>query len=95
MSEETKGAAMKGEHTCNVPSSAPEPSIETALRLITTTPRMFGTLYGYPVYVDPTAEPGVVEIRGSPSGTVKFRVDHPYVQGTALAEAAHKALAPK
>jgi hypothetical protein len=90
-----KEPSMKGDYTCNVTSDTPEPSIEEKLRLITKMPRMIGSLYGYPVHVDPTLEPGTVEIRGGANGTVRFSVDHPYVQGTAIAEAARKALGHK
>ncbi len=86
---------MKGDCTSNILSVTPAPTLEDTMRLITSMPRMIGSLHGYPVYVDPTADPGMVEIRGGASGTVRFSVDHPYVQGTPIAEAARKALEPK
>jgi hypothetical protein len=78
-------------YTSNLPSGKPMPTLEETLRLLNTE-RQIGTLHGFPVYIDPTVEPGMVEIRGGSNGTVRFSVDHPYVQGTSIAEAARKAL---
>lgn len=78
-------------YTSNLPSDKPMPTLEETLRHLKSD-RYIGTLHGFPVYVDPAADPGVVEIRGGANGTVRFSVDHPYVQGTSIAEAARKAL---
>lgn len=54
-------------------------------------PRPIGSLYGFPVYVDPSMQPGLIEIRGA-GAPVRFAVDHPYIDGTEIQKAALKAL---
>lgn len=54
-------------------------------------PRIIGNLHGYPVYVDDSLPPGMIEIRAG-ENTMRFSVDHPYIQGTKLEEVARAAL---
>lgn len=70
--------------TTNV--AEPEKTAEEMLRAIDELieqPRLAGSLCGFPVYVSGRMPDQVVEIR-SPQQTVRFRLDHPYIQGTKL-----------
>jgi hypothetical protein len=55
-------------------------------------PVLMGTLYGFPVYFNRSVPEGVIEIRGSE--TIRFSVDHPYVQGTTIERTARAILNP-
>lgn len=57
-------------------------------------PRIIGNLHGYLVYVDDSLPPGMIEIRAG-ENTMRFPVDHPYIQGTSLEKAARDALLAK
>ena len=54
-------------------------------------PRLIGNLHGYPVYVDGSLPPGTIEIRAG-ERTMRFSVDHPYIQGTKLEAVARSEL---
>lgn len=53
-------------------------------------PQLIGNLHGYPVYVDDSLPPATIEVR-TQAGIMRFSIDHPYIQGTAL-EAEARAL---
>lgn len=61
-------------------------AIEAAAKMI----RPIGTLYGMPVYLDPSVQPNQIEIT-TPDKTMRFSVHHPYIKGTVLERAAHAA----
>lgn len=50
-------------------------------------PRLIGSIMGMPVYVDGRVPDQMIEIR-SGSHRVRFRLDHPYIKGTKLADVA-------
>ncbi len=79
--------------TRKIIDSAEVPTLEQILEAADHATRMFrpvGTLYGMPVYVDPSVDPHMIEIR-SPQRTIRFSVEHPYIQGTALERAVRAA----
>lgn len=81
--------------TCTAEDLKAQPSVRemiTGAEKLLREPRLIGTLFGFPVYVDPSADPGVIEIRGGANGTVRFAVDHPFINGQEIQSAALKAL---
>lgn len=52
-------------------------------------PRLIGRIGGMPVYVDGRLPDRMVEIR-SKEQTIRFRADHPYLDGTKLADAVRR-----
>lgn len=61
-------------------------AVEAAASMI----RPIGTIYGMPVYLDPSVQPNQIEIR-SPDQKLRFSIEHPYIQGTVLEKAARAA----
>lgn len=52
-------------------------------------PRFVGSIMGMPVYVDGRLPDRMMEIR-SRDQTVRFRADHPYLDGTKFADAVRR-----
>ncbi len=70
----------------------PKKTAEEMLKAITEAlkePRLIGSLGGIPVYIDDRLPDRIVELR-SGDQTVRFRADHPYLDGTKFAEAVRK-----
>jgi hypothetical protein len=56
-------------------------------------PKLIGNLMGLLVYVDNSVPPGQVQIHHKGGRVQTFSVDHPYIKGTKLEDAARRALA--
>lgn len=75
-------------HTCTNTIPAPEKTVEEMMKALDdalAAPRLIGSVMGMTVYIDGKLPDRMVEIR-SGRQIVRFRADHPYLDGTKFAD---------
>lgn len=81
---------MAETYTSNVPQpQATMKDIMEAIDRALAAPRLVGSIMGMPVYIDGKLPDRMVEIR-SGGQVIRFRADHPLLDGTEFAEAVRR-----
>ena len=82
---------LSGAMTNNV--AQPQKTVEEMMKAIDeamVAPRLIGSILGMPVYVDGRLPDRMIEIRVGGKPALRFRADHPYLDGTGLAAVARR-----